>query len=377
MESQSHNKSVALIVGVTGMVGLSLAEALKKPTALGGPWKVYGAARRPKPSWFPSSTIDHYIAFDAVNFDDTQHHLNPISNEVTHVFWVAIQVRETEEENISVNSTMLSNVLNVLTLSPNSTLKHVALQTGTKHYMGPIFDPIHAGQLVPHDQPFQEDSVRLPYPNFYYTLEDIVTAYSPKITWSVHRSSIIVGASSRSFYNALLTLAVYAAICRYQGTPFRYPGTRYTWEHFCDMSDSGLLADQQIWASVTDKAKNQAFNCTNGDFFLWKNMWKFLTEVFDVKYEPLNEENEFDFVGEMEKKESVWNEIVKKEGLENTKMGEITCPAALHAVLHFGLQHVCSMTKSREYGFFGYANTFKSIRMWVDRLREMKIIPKL
>ena len=58
MDSETSHGSVALIVGVTGMVGLSLAEALKKPRALGGPWKVYGAARHPKPTWFPTSNVD-------------------------------------------------------------------------------------------------------------------------------------------------------------------------------------------------------------------------------------------------------------------------------------------------------------------------------
>ncbi|PIA61142.1 hypothetical protein AQUCO_00300574v1 [Aquilegia coerulea] len=379
MESQTQYKAVALIVGVTGMVGVSLAEALNKPTALGSPWKVYGVARRPKPSWFPSSTLHRYISFDACNFDETYHHLSSISNEVTHVFWVALQIGETEMVNVSVNSLMLNNVLKVLTISPTSALKHVALQTGTKHYMGPIFeDMTQVSKIVPGvDPPFPEDSARLPGLNFYYALEDILISYAPKLTWSVHRSSIIIGASSRSIYNTLLTLAVYAAICRYEGTPFRYPGTRFTWEHFCDMSDSSLLADQQIWATVSDKAKNEAFNCTNGDVFMWKNVWKFLCEVFDVKYEPLDDEIEFDFAGEMKKKGSVWDEIVEKKGLEKTKIEEITSPEALKAVMQFGFQHVCSMNKSREYGFFGYVDTYKSIRMWVDRLREMKIIPTI
>lgn len=122
MDSETSHGSVALIVGVTGMVGLSLAEALKKPRALEGPWKVYGAARRPKPTSFPTSNVDDYIAFDAVNPDDTRAKLSPISHEVTHVFWVAIQVRETEELNVTVNAAMLSNVLGVLKSAPSSRL---------------------------------------------------------------------------------------------------------------------------------------------------------------------------------------------------------------------------------------------------------------
>ncbi len=40
---------VALIAGVTGIVGNSLADQLAEEDAPGGPWKVYGVAHRPKP----------------------------------------------------------------------------------------------------------------------------------------------------------------------------------------------------------------------------------------------------------------------------------------------------------------------------------------
>jgi nucleoside-diphosphate-sugar epimerase len=373
---QIPNTPVALVVGVTGMAGLSLAETLKNPTALGGPWKVYGGARRPKPTWFPSSILDHFITFDALSFDDTLKQLSPIAHEVTHVFWVALQIRESEELNIAANSSMLENVIKVLKLATPSKLCHITLQTGTKHYMGLISDPVLGHRLVQHDEtPFEEDLPRLPYPNFYYSLEDLLASYSPSLTYSVHRSSIIIGASSRSFYNMFLTLFVYATICQYQGLPFRYPGTKYTWEHFYDISDARLLAEQQIWAAVSDRAKNHAFNCTNGDVFTWKSLWKVLCEVFNVEFVAFDENERFDWVGMMKGKGRVWDEIVEKYGLYKTKLEEIVCVEALNAILHYGFQHVCSMNKSREFGFFGYANTLKSIDMWVGRYRDMKIIP--
>ncbi|KAJ4723301.1 3-oxo-Delta(4,5)-steroid 5-beta-reductase-like [Melia azedarach] len=379
MEQENSNPSVALIVGVTGMAGLSLAEALKKPSTPGGPWKVYGASRRPPPSWFPPSLIDHFISFDALDAINTAQKLSLLSGEVTHVFWVAFQLLESEEINVARNSTMLRNVLDVLTTpttTPRSSrLLHVSLQTGTKHYMGPIFDPSLAGQLVRHEPPFREESPRLPYPNFYYALEDLVASYSKYLTYSVHRSSIIVGASSRSIHNLLLTLAVYAGVCKHQALPFRYPGNKYTLEHFCDMSDARVLAEQHIWAAVTDKAKNHAFNCTNGDVFTWKSVWKLLSKIFDVEFVPFDEKEQFDWVEMMKDKGEIWDEIVEKHGLYKTKMEEITCFDALKTVLNFEFQHVSSMNKSREFGFFGFADTMKSIQTWVQRLRDMKIIP--
>ncbi|XP_027331787.1 iridoid synthase CYC2-like [Abrus precatorius] len=369
MESQG---SVALVVGVTGMAGLSLAQALKEPNCLGGPWKVYGVARRPPSSWFPPSIVDHFIPSDILDSADTRAKLSPIADQVTHLFWVTLQVHADEETNVTVNKTMLLNVLNVL--NP-SRLSHVTVQTGTKHYMGPIFDPVLSSQLVCHEPPFHENMPRLPYPNFYYALEDLVQSYAPTLTYSVHRSSIIIGASSRSVYNALLTLATYAAICRHVGLPFRYPGTKYTWEHFCDMSDARVLAQQHVWAAVTPEAKNQAFNCTNGDVFAWKSVWKLLSELFEVEFVAFEEGDESDLGELMRDKGSVWEQIVEKYGLHKTKLEEISCYEAVQTVLQFKFQHVSSMNKSREYGFHGHVDTFKSIRFWVEKLREMKLIP--
>lgn len=214
--------NVALIIGVTGMVGVSLTECLKKPTALGGPWTVYGVSRRPLPTWLPSSLLDKYVNVDTLNQENTHKILSPLSSQITHLFWLALSVDESEEVNISLNSTMLSNVIKALTSSPNTKLSHVTLQTGTKQYMGPIFDPKFSTKLTSHVSPFKEDYPRLPFPNFYYALEDILASYSNSFSHSIHRSSIIIGASTRSFFNFPLTLFVYALICKRENYPFRY-----------------------------------------------------------------------------------------------------------------------------------------------------------
>ncbi|KAG9459603.1 hypothetical protein H6P81_004111 [Aristolochia fimbriata] len=306
-------KSVALIVGVTGIVGFSLAEAMRKPTAPGGPWRIYGAARRERPEWFPSSLLDGFIQLDALDRDDTVAKLSPIAHRVTHLFWVA-----------------------------------VSIMTGTKHYMGPIGDPKYAGKLGSVDAPWREDTPRRHFPNFYYALEDIVAL------------------------EKFLHL-----VCRYEGSsPFRFPGTRYAWEHFCDASDAGLLADQQLWVATTDAAKNQAFNCTNGDVFAWKSFWRVVAEALKVEFVDSYEEG-FDLVEAMKEKGPVWDAIVKEHGLFETKMEELlTCFRAASIVLKFGFQHVCSMNKSREFGFLASVDTLKSIPVWIERMREMNLIPR-
>ncbi|ERN16766.1 hypothetical protein AMTR_s00057p00056400 [Amborella trichopoda] len=188
-----QESNMALVMGATGMVGLSLVGALNKANSSStlSSWKVYAVARRPKQSYFPA-TVHHYIECDALDELDTRRKLPQLA-DVTHVFWVALQAREKEEDNCKVYSLVLRNVLNVLlTHAPN--LQHICLQTETKQYMGPIFDPVYGYKVRPHEAPFKEDSPRHQFPMFYYDLEDILIEFSNKkqglLTWSLHRSSI-------------------------------------------------------------------------------------------------------------------------------------------------------------------------------------------
>ncbi|GJW40646.1 iridoid synthase-like protein, partial [Tanacetum coccineum] len=141
--------------------------------------------------------------------------------------------------------------------------------------------------------------------------------------------------------------------------------------------DSVLIKTADVGqASVTDTAKIQAFNYTNGDVFTWKMLWKVICDVFDVEFVPFDEQEEFDFADFLKDKGEVWDEIVKTNGLYNTKMEEITCFNEIQFILkNLNIQHVCSMYKSREFGFHGYADTLASIAPWVERLRQMKILP--
>lgn len=108
--------------------------------------------------------VDHYLSFEALDLVDIEAKLFALSSEVTHVFWVAIQFRHHEEETISVNSLSLSNVLRVLTIQKTSSsfsstgkVIYITLQTGAKHYMGPILTKSDVATIMPHEPPFRED----------------------------------------------------------------------------------------------------------------------------------------------------------------------------------------------------------------------------
>nr|AFZ42259.1 putative progesterone 5-beta-reductase [Aethionema grandiflorum] len=367
--TQSY-QSVALIIGVTGIVGNSLAEILPLSDTPGGPWKVYGVARRPRPNWNTDHPIE-YIQCDISNAEEARSKLSPLT-DVTHVFYVTWTQRSTELENCEANGSMLRNVLQAV-IPHASNLQHVCLQTGTKHYVGP-FDNLGKSH---HEAPFTEDLPRLQIPNFYYVQEDILFEEIKKregVTWSVHRPNTIFGFSPYSLMNIVGTLCVYAAICKHEGSPLLFPGSKKAWEGFTAASDADLIAEQQIWASVDQYAKNEAFNCNNDDIFKWKQLWKILAEQFGIEEFGFEEGKNLGLVEMMKGKERVWEEIVKENQLQESKLEEVAVWWFVDAIL--GVDGMIdSMNKSKEHGFLGFRNSNKSFVSWVDKYKAFKIVP--
>ncbi|KAI7740173.1 hypothetical protein M8C21_009621, partial [Ambrosia artemisiifolia] len=364
-------QSVALIIGVTGIVGNSLAEILPMSDTPGGPWKVYGVARRPRPQWSEDHPIE-YIRCDILDPDETISKLGGIQ-DVTHLFYVTWASRPTELENCEINGKMFKNVLDAVI--PNSpSLQHVCLQTGKKHYWGPF-------QLygqASHDPPYHEDLPRLDVPNFYYTLEDILfesVKQKEGLTWSVHRPGVIFGFSPYSLMNLIGALCVYATICKHEGLPLKFPGTKEAWDHYYDVSDANLIAEQEIWAAVVPYGKNEAFNISNGDVFKWKHLWKVLAEQFEVENGGFDEGGErLNMVEMMKDKGGVWDNIVRENGLVATKLEEVAAWWFVDAML--GIEGVLdTMNKSKEHGFLGFRNSKSSFISWIQKMKDYKIVP--
>lgn len=362
---------MALIIGVTGIVGSSLAEILPLSDTPGGPWKVYGVARRPRPPWAADYSIE-YIQCNILDAEESQAKLSKLT-DVTHIFYVTWTKTHDEEGNCRVNAKMLSNALNaVISNAPN--LQHICLQTGRKHYLGPIES---IGKFKPHEPPFHEDLPRLNVPNFYYELEDVLfqeTSQKEGLTWSVHRPGVIFGFSPYSFSNIIGSLCVYAAICKHEGELLKFPGSRAAWEGYWGASDADLVAEHQIWAAVDPYAKNEAFNCSNGDAFKWKQLWKVLAEEFGVKVGEFDESSNLSLQELMKDKGPVWEEIVREKGLVPTKLEDIGAWWFVDEVL--GTEwFMDSMNKSKEYGFVGFRNSTTSFSYWIDKMRAHRIVP--
>lgn len=352
---------VALVAGATGITGSNLAKELVRQG-----WKTYGLARRTEN--MPEGVIA--IEADLLNFDGLFKALANI--EPTHLFLTNWKRCDTEEENISVNSLMVRNMLEVLV--SKKSLSHVGLVTGLKHYLGPFEAYVELG-VIP-TTPIREEHGRLDYPNFYYGQEDMVYAYAKKVgfTWSVHRPHTVIGNAVGNLMNMGTTIAVYASICKSKGQKMIWPGSEAQWNGLSDLTDAGILAKQIVWAASTEEAKNMAFNIVNGDLFRWSWLWGRIAAYFGVKSEGFKDE-----VRPMEKQlegeDAVWRRLVQQHELVDYELS--TLSSAWHTDLDLGrpIEVMVDMANSRRLGFSAFQNTEDSFYKLFDELRHAKIIP--
>ena len=194
------------------------------------------------------------------------------------------------------------------------------------------------------------------------------------LTWSVHRPNVIFGFSPYSLMNIIGTLCVYAVICKHEGIPLKFPGSKVAWENYYVASDADLIAKQQIWAVVEPSARNEAFNCNNGDVFKWRHLWKVLAEKFGIENYGFEEGEKVSLVDLMKDKGSVWDKIVRENQLQPTKLEEVGV-WWFGDLLHMVGDFVDSMNKSKEYGFLGFRNSEKSLIACIDKMKAYKIVP--
>jgi nucleoside-diphosphate-sugar epimerase len=349
----------ALVVGVTGISGGNLARRL-----LAQGWSVTGLCRTP-------AGLDERIAPLAVDLEDAEAVADAVRGLApTHVFFTTWSRRPTEAENCDVNGRMLMNLLDAT--AAEKSVRHVALVTGLKHYLGPF----EAYAKAQPDTPFSEEQPRLPYENFYYVQEDILfeAAERDGFSWTVHRPHTLIGWALGNAMNMGVTLAVYGAICRETGRGFQFPGSREQWEAVTDVTDASLLADHLLWAATTPAAANRSLNIVNGDVFRWRRMWPRLAAALEVEPIPFNGEPA-PLERQMADASEIWPEIISRHGLREFDVESLASWWHTDADLGRTIETFTDMGRSRRLGFGGIRDSESSFTDLFLRLRDERIVP--
>lgn len=280
----------AVVTGANGISGFHTLRAL-----LDSPqrWsKVYALSRRPPPpemlallSESQRSRVQH-VAVDFLN--DPQSIADALkSAKVTadYIFFYSYvqptpppgaPVWSNAEDLVKVNSALLDNFLQATTLA-HIIPKRFLLQTGAKHY------GVQIGRLR---TPAVESDPYLSHlePNFYYPQEKLLFDYceANRTSWNVIRPAWVLGATTNAQMNALLPVAIYAAVQAHKGEPIAFPSDWETWQYESHHSTALLTGYLSEWAVLEDKARNEAFNAQDTCPVSWDRLYEHLTRWFGV-----------------------------------------------------------------------------------------------
>jgi nucleoside-diphosphate-sugar epimerase len=359
-------KKKMLVAGASGLVGF----AAVKHFAQLKDWDVVGVSRR-IPSGLDGATVISVDLQDRARCAEVFSQMH----DVTHVIYAALYEKPglvqgwRERDQMETNLAMLDNLFAPLAAAAN--LQHVSLLQGTKAY------GVH---IEPFPVPARERWPRHQHQNFYWLQEDYVRERQVGAAWhwTVWRPQLILGESQGSQMNVIPALGVYAALRKEAGLPLSFPGGP---PFVVEAIDADILARACEWATTTTASHNEIFNITNGDVFVWQNVWPAIAEAFGMEIglpQPCS------LAEEAPKREAEWAAIVRKYNLRApTNLREFVGQSFILADFTFGFGSknpspppmLVSTIKLRQAGFHECMDTEDCFQKWIHRFQELRWLP--
>jgi nucleoside-diphosphate-sugar epimerase len=356
-----------LIAGASGVIGAAAVEHFAR---LGG-WSVIGASRRP-PDVSPGLVFDH-LAVDLTDADACAAAAPRLAG-VTHVIYAALFEKPGlvpgwyEPDQMQTNLAMMRNLMDPL-LRRAEGLRHVNVLQGTKAYGAHV----HRIKV-----PAREGGPRDPHENFYWLQEDYIRAAQRDAAWTftIWRPQVVFGGAVGVAMNLIPVLGAYAAICRELGLPFHCPGEH---ENIIEAVDADLIAAALAWATEAPAARGETFNITNGDVFVWPNVWPAIAAAVGL---PPAFGQPVSLAEFLPRHADVWDRVVERHGLRPISMTGLLGESHHYADLLFasGARQappsvLVSTIKLRQAGFGDCIDTESMFGKWLRRLADRKVLP--
>jgi nucleoside-diphosphate-sugar epimerase len=356
-----------LIAGASGVIGQAAVEHF---AGLPG-WRVIGVSRRAPD---PAPTDYEHIGLDLTDAAACRAAAERLGG-VTHVAYAALFEKPGlvpgwfEQDQMQTNLAMMRGLVDPL-LERAGGLRHVSFLQGTKAYGAHV----HRLQV-----PAREDAPRDPHDNFYWLQEDYIRGRRAGADWTftIWRPQVVFGQALGVAMNLTPILGVYGAICRELGLPFVCPGEH---GHVIEAVDADLIARALAWAAEAPAAADQTFNITNGDVFVWENVWPAIAGA--VGLEPASGEpvrlSEF-----LPAHADVWDRIVARHGLNAPPMDALVGQSHHYADFLFAWgahgpipPALVSTIKLRQAGFGDCVDTEAMFRTHLKRLADRGVLPR-
>ncbi len=364
------HKPTVLIAGASGLVGTAAATAF----AAAG-WQVIAASRRP-PELLAAQSCTH-IALDLTD-PRTCARAAAQLRDVTHVVYTAVYELPgliagwSDPVQIETNGAMLRNLLEPL--CSQAQLRHVTLLQGTKAY-GAAVQPMRV--------PAREAQPRVPHPNFYWLHEDYLTdkAAAGGFCYTILRPQLIVGPNHGVVMNLPPVVGAYLAMRHTESLPCGFPGgPDWVWE----AADVRLVANACVWAAAAPTAAGETYNLTNGEVFLWRDMWPAILNTMGLADADTTEPPQPVSLAEyLPARESLWRGICAKHNLQPLPLTALLGESHHYADLCFATHATTppapafvSSIKIKQAGFTETYDSGESFCHWLRDLQRRSVLPK-
>ncbi len=360
------SNATVLIAGASGVVGQAAVEHF---AALPG-WRTIAVSRR-APLIRDGLRFDH-VALDLTDASACRAAVGKLP-AVTHVVYAALYEKPDlvagwrDPEQMATNLAMLRNLLEpVLSLGA---LKHVTLLQGTKAY------GVH---LRPIAVPARETWPRNSHENFYWLQEDFLRdrAREEDFGFTIFRPQIIFGDAIGAAMNIMPVLGAYAAVRKAEGLPFSYPGGG---DYPLEAVDARLLARAFRWAAHAPTAHDETFNLTNGDVFVWRNVWPAIADALGV---ATGEAESLRLADYLFARADTWRAIATRHGLVEPDLAKLLGRSAEYADYCMASltgraapPALVSTIKLRQAGFSDCIDTEDMFRELFAQLVAKRILP--
>ena len=368
MPQEQETKTV-LIAGASGVIGAAATEYFAQQSGT----KVIGVSRQPAD--VSQDLAYEHIALDLRDSEACYAEAARFAN-VTHVVYAALFEKPGlvagwyERDQMLINLAMMRNLMDPLLLHASG-LRHVSILQGTKAY------GVHVHRIK---IPARENAPRDPHENFYWLQEDYIRGVQRGAGWNftIWRPQLVLGGSTGVAMNLIPVLGAYAAICRELCLPFCCPGVH---DNILEAVDAGLLARALAWSAQSPAARGETFNITNGDVFVWGDVWPAIAEAVGLKPafgKPIS------LAAFLPDHAHVWDRIVKKHGLRPIPILKLLGESHHYADLMFSYgakltprSVLVSSIKLRQAGFGDCVDTEETFRTWLRRLADRNVLPRV
>ncbi|WP_108459696.1 SDR family oxidoreductase [Devosia naphthalenivorans] len=344
----------ALVVGSNGIVGRNLVEKVLQRGGVGVTVLARGHAN--------VQPGVQTVTVDLESATESRAALAGIGS-IDTVFFTALAVRPTPQEQIQPNLQLLENSVGPLLERSSGT--HVCVVQGTKWYGS------HRG---PYKTPARETDARDMVENFYHVQHDWLSAKARETgnSWSTARPHFIGGFNTGNPNNLIMALGVYAAIQKSAGEPLHFPGTVACFNSLSTMTNASLLADAMVWMATDRRCHFEDFNVTNGDYFRWCNLWPQLAEAFAMQ---VGEVRTVRLDETMADKSGVWSAITAESGLKPVPFDKLVSWSWADFMFRGDWDDMSDSTKARSLGFQQCRNTEQDILDLIEIYRRQRVLP--